>query len=116
MLKAAGIESANKSNHSLKATAITRLMEKGTPAKLIMERSGHLTESGLSSYERSTPVQRVALTRALTDITNSSTSEANSTAVKASYVSPEGKIPVPVLKEEKTGAADIPEENLIPVT
>ncbi len=52
MLKAAGIESANKSNHSLKATAITRLMEKGTPAKLIMERSGHLIESGLSSYVR----------------------------------------------------------------
>ena len=51
MLEAAGIENANKTNHSLRATVITRMMEKGVPAKLIMERSGHLTESGLSSYE-----------------------------------------------------------------
>ena len=46
-------------------------MEKGTATKLIMERSGHQSEGGLSSYERSTPVQQLALSRALTDITNS---------------------------------------------
>ena len=99
MLEAASIESKEKTNHSLRATAITRMMEKNVPAKLIMERSGHLTEGGLSPYERSTPLQRVSLCRALTDITNSNTSEANSTVVETSVFSHEGKISVPVGKD-----------------
>ena len=78
MLEAAGIENAN----SLRATAVTCMMEKGVPAKLIMERSGHLTESGLSSYERSTRLQTAALSRTLTDITNSSIPKADSTVVE----------------------------------
>ena len=84
------------------------------PAKLIMERSGHLTESGLSSYERSNPLQTAALSRALTDITNSSIPKEDSIVVETSYVSREGKISVPVVKENKTGAADIPEEKRDP--
>lgn len=82
MLEAAGVENANKTNHSLRATAITHLMEKSLPSKLIMERSGHLSESGLSSYERNTAQQKVALARVLTDITTSSTSEVNNAVVE----------------------------------
>ena len=113
MLEAAGIEHANKTNHSLRATAITRVMEKGVLAKLIMECSGHLTESGLSSYEQSTPLQTTTLSRGLTDITSSSIPKAGSTVVETSYVSREGKISVPMVIEN-TGAADIPEEKRDP--
>ena len=41
----AGLDSHNVSNHSLRATSISRLYRASIPEKVIMERSGHL-ESG----------------------------------------------------------------------
>ena len=43
MLATAGIDGAHLSNHSLRATGISRLYNSGVPEKLIMERSGHLS-------------------------------------------------------------------------
>ena len=65
MLKAAGIDCTNKSNHSLRATSISRMYRKDVPDKLIMERSGHLSKEGLMSYQRSTAQQEKAVCAAL---------------------------------------------------
>ncbi len=40
-------------NHSLRATAITRMYEGGVPEKVISEKSGHKSIKGLHTYERS---------------------------------------------------------------
>ena len=39
---AAGLDPENISNHSLRATGVTRLYDNGVPEKMIMEWSGHL--------------------------------------------------------------------------
>ena len=57
MLRAAGVDDSNKSNHSLRATGISRMFSSGVPEKLIMERSGHISSDGVRMYERSTAKQ-----------------------------------------------------------
>lgn len=47
----AELSTENKSNHSLRATAISRMYRASVPEKVIMERSGHLTKEGVRSYE-----------------------------------------------------------------
>ncbi len=39
-------------NHSLRATAVTRMFNKGVPEKLIAEKSGHRSLKALRVYER----------------------------------------------------------------
>ena len=46
----AGIE-GHFTNHSLRASAATRLFEAGIDEQLIMQRTGHSTTSGVRSYE-----------------------------------------------------------------
>ena len=58
MFLEAGLDSINISNHSLRATGVSRMYNKGIPEKLIMERSGHLSTAGVRSYERTTPEQK----------------------------------------------------------
>ena len=38
-------------NHSLRATAMTRMFNQGVPEKVIAEKSGHRSLDGLRSYE-----------------------------------------------------------------
>ena len=61
ILREAGINPENRSNHSLRSTAISRMYENKVPDKLIMERSGHLSVSGLLPYEHSTIAQKKAV-------------------------------------------------------
>ena len=42
----------NYTNHSLRATAASRMFEKGVPEKIIAERTGHRSLSGLRAYEK----------------------------------------------------------------
>ena len=65
ILRGAGINTDNKSNHSLRATAISRMYQKNIPEKLIMERSGHLSREGVASYERTTPAQQLQMCKTL---------------------------------------------------
>ena len=58
MLQDPGIDNTNKSNHSLQATAITKMLEKNVPSKVMMQRSGHLSKDRLVPYERTTPLQQ----------------------------------------------------------
>lgn len=53
----AGIDSRNISNHSLRATDISRMYQTSLPEKVIMERSGHLPKEGLRSYEHTSTAQ-----------------------------------------------------------
>ena len=59
----------NKSNHSLRATAISRMMDKQIPSKDIMERSGHFSKDGLLPYEQTTSIQQQLSSKALSDVT-----------------------------------------------
>ena len=54
-----------KTNHSLRATGISDLYQAGVPEKVIQERSGHLSISGLRQYERTTLGQQQAVSRIL---------------------------------------------------
>ena len=65
LCKAAGI-SGYKTNHSLRATAATRLYESGVDEQLVMERTGHRSLDGVRSYKRTSDTQR----RELSDILN----------------------------------------------
>ena len=61
ILQKGGIDTFNKSNHSLRATAISRMCESNVPQKLIMERSAHLSVSGVMACERTSMAQKKAL-------------------------------------------------------
>ena len=54
MLQMASLTTERKSNHSLRATSISRMFQAKVPEKIIMERSGHLTKEGVRSYECTT--------------------------------------------------------------
>ena len=61
MLIDANVNAEKRSNHNLRATAISRMYEKNVPEKLIMERSGHLSREGVNSYEHTTSAQQKAV-------------------------------------------------------
>ena len=66
MFKIAGLNIEGKTNHSLRATGISRLYSAGVPEKLIMQRSGHLSKEGLRGYERTSAQQEKAVSDLLT--------------------------------------------------
>ena len=70
MCKAAGIVGF-KTNHSLRATAATRLYQAGVDEQLIMQRTGHRSLDGVRSYKRTSQEQQVTLS----DIMNLSAPE-----------------------------------------
>ena len=47
-----------KTNHSLRATAATRLYQAGVDEQLIMEKTGHRSLEGMRSYKRTNTVQQ----------------------------------------------------------
>lgn len=61
----AGMEVDNISNHSLRATSITRMYNASLPEKLIMERSGHLSKEGLRTYEHTSETQHLSVCQVL---------------------------------------------------
>ena len=60
MCKAAGIKGF-KTNHSLRATATSRLYRSGVDEQLVMERTGHRSIEGVRSYKRTSETQREVL-------------------------------------------------------
>ena len=54
-------------NHSLRATAITRMFNSGVPEKVIAENSGHRSTKALRCYERTSIEQQRAVSRVITD-------------------------------------------------
>ena len=57
MCKAAGIQGF-KTNHSLRATAATRLYQAGVDEQIIMETTGHKSTDGVRCYKRTSAQQR----------------------------------------------------------
>ena len=57
MCKDTGIQ-GYKTNHSLQATAATRLYASGVDEQLVMERTGHHSTEGIRSYKRTSTVQQ----------------------------------------------------------
>ena len=55
----------NYTNHSLRATAASRMFEKGVPEKIIAERTDHRSLSGLRTYEKTTEEQTKAVCDAM---------------------------------------------------
>ena len=60
LCKSAGIE-GYKTNHSLRATATSRLYRSGVDEQMVMERTGHRSLEGVRSYKRTSDKQREAL-------------------------------------------------------
>ena len=60
LCKLAGIE-GYKTNHSLRATAATRLYQSGADEQQIMERTGHRSLEGVRSYKRTSEQQEASL-------------------------------------------------------
>ena len=67
MCKEAGIQ-GYKTNHSLRATAATRLYASGVDEQLVMERTGHCSTEGIRSYKRTSTEQQ----QDISDILNNS--------------------------------------------
>ena len=55
--ESANVSNENKTNHSLRATAISRMFNEKVPEKIIMEHWGHLSKEGVRCYERTTDAQ-----------------------------------------------------------
>ena len=64
LFKTAGIP-GYKTNHSLRATATSRLYQAGVDEQLVMERTGHRSVDGVRSYKRTSDDQRLALSNIL---------------------------------------------------
>ena len=60
--KKAGVN-GNFTNHSLRATTVTRGLEKGVPDKLIMARTGHRDRRSLLTYQRSDVLTKQAVSK-----------------------------------------------------
>ena len=60
MCKLAGI-GGYKTNHSLRATAATRLYSSGIDEQLVMDRTGHRSTEGVRSYKRTSSEQQEAV-------------------------------------------------------
>ncbi len=60
LCKTSGIEGF-KTNHSLRATAATRLYELGVDEQMVMERTSHRSLEGVRSYKRTTSQQQQVL-------------------------------------------------------
>ena len=65
--KSAGIE-GYKTNHSLRATAATRLYSSGVDEQLVMERTGHRSTEGIRSYKRTSSEQQQAVSDILNNV------------------------------------------------
>ena len=65
MFALAGLNHENISNHSLRATDITRMYNGGISEKMIMEISGHLSVTGVQLYKRTTPLQQREVSNSL---------------------------------------------------
>ena len=76
LCKEAGI-TGFKTNHSLRATATSRLYHSGIDEQLVMERTGHRSLEGVRSYKRTSDEQR----RHISDIMNRATTASSSSSV-----------------------------------
>ena len=72
-----GLDDEKKTNHSLRATAISRMYDQKVQEKIIMEQSGHLSRDGVRVYERITNQQQKEVSDILSDVTFSSTVNAS---------------------------------------
>ena len=75
LCSSAGIQ-GYKTNHSLRATATSRLYQSGVEEQQVMERTGHRSVEGVRSYKRTSDQQR----QALSDILNQPCSSATSSS------------------------------------
>lgn len=68
-------------NHSLRATAVTRMYERGVPEKIIAEKSGHKSLKSLRMYEHTSVDQEKAAGESIVKGSLYRTEEASSSAV-----------------------------------
>ena len=77
-------------NHSLRATAITRMFNCGIPEKVIAETSGHKSTKALRCYEHTSLQQKQAVTKVI-----------NRSVTQSMEESCESEVAIPPSKEEK---------------
>ena len=74
MCEACGIEGL-KTNHSLRATAATRLYSSGIDEQLVMERTGHRSLEGIRSYKHTSADQKEIVSDILSNTTKKQCTE-----------------------------------------
>ena len=74
MCKDAGL-TGNFSNHSARATSITRLYDAGVPEKSIMKRSGHRSIEGVRTYRREDASANILVSDVLSGASTTSNSD-----------------------------------------
>lgn len=74
MCKTCGIQGF-KTNHSLRATAATRLYSSGVDEQLVMERTGHRSLEGIRSYKRTSSEQQETVSDILSNPKKACTAE-----------------------------------------
>ena len=86
--------SAKYTNHSLRATAITRMFNSGMSEKVIAETSGHRSMKGLRYYEHTSTEQKKAVTKVV-----------NNPGVRSHD---DGDVHVPVLTTSDSSSGNVP--------
>ena len=92
------------SNHSLRATSISRMYHAKVPEKLIMERSGHLSKEGVRSYERtsSKQIQSICKTLCASTVENSEDCSKENAIPQQHFDSPSSKAKINRDSDEET--------------
>ena len=81
MCKACNIQ-GYKTNHSLRATAATRLYSSGIDEQLVMERTGHRSLEGVRSYKRTSAEQQ----ETVSDILSNAKKQCTELTLPAPYI------------------------------
>ena len=105
MCKAAGV-GGFKTNHSLRATAATRLYQAGIDEQLIMEKTGHHSLEGVRSYKRTNNEQH----ENLSDILSLKKKKCTSSALVPFSGAHTSTQPAPIPNET---SATVPSTNII---
>ena len=92
LFKSAGI-SGHYSNHSLRATAATRLFDAGVDEQIIMSRTGHSSADGVRSYKRMTDNLREKSSAVLNERGANNTPELTADTKRCKEVSKENADP-----------------------
>ena len=104
LCKSAGIQGF-KTNHSLRATAATRLYRSGIDEQLVMERTGHRSLEGVRNYKRTSDQQRQVLSDVLNMDPRNNVPCAIATPCRSSLIS----------VEEQNMVATFSSSSLVPV-
>lgn len=95
-------------NHSLRATAITRMLNSGIPEKVIAEQSGHRSLKALRCYEHTSLEQQLDVTKAINQIATVEEVEKKEEAEKENVAPIADEKPLIKTEAEESATSSVP--------